>query len=812
VSKPVAPRAEDWKQKENQEPIVTATATAAASNNIPASLPLSAGATATLRAAAEQILPNTSLFWTDSFSGGSNEAPRAPAGPSAPSLVASPSDISLSFTPPPVDDAIALRQFALELVKASGTEGSLKQTAAAIRAALANHPEVLVWILRGEDLDKIVTDAELPALPESDHPVIEALPSISSALKTAFGAVKKLRALTLDVQDAEKVYDAYDREGLVAAVGQLSQNYATTSLLEMGRTALIALVVRLAREQALTSLNSMSAEKREQILSAVFDVVYEEIARQIDSAVMTTKVSDSPEIKMLLDPSQGFDLTTVSPAFREFFENVLTQYFDKLPLVDKRRIAIGLLELSPGRPDEEKLAAILNNSGPAMQKLFQLFGDDVKSEKVGKVMVALKSKIKPFPGAEAVSIVERELGGPVSELFESFRETPVAAASIGQVHLASLKGTGEDVIVKIMRPGIVERVQRELALLKELAPSGGTRKIVDRLEESLMEELDFTLEAKNMKDGEVYANSKKGVQPIGLVSEFEATRDVLVMKRAYINPINEFHGQDLPGKSAALATFTEMWYKNALFKDGFFHGDLHAGNIFFNPNIVHEDGSNAPDHQLTLIDFGACGRLSLLEQRSIISLMLGVETRNAEIVASALGGLCTLTPEQESVLQECAGGLLGGDLSAAVVCAQVINKAIELDVNLPKNFVLYNRGRAFLENQIRDTNAELESWDTSGEVAQVNPEKLFRKMMAWNIGKDLLKRVFGGQPSTDGKLDPTTVSRMIRKDGIFSSFMRRQVGVFTTIAVTKGLIKPGENAAKRMTQEASRLLNSSRRG
>ena len=88
---------------------MTATATSATSNNIPASLPLSAGPTATLRAAAEQILPNTSLFWTDSFSGGSNEAPRAPAGPSAPSVVASPSDISLSFTPPLVDEAIALR-------------------------------------------------------------------------------------------------------------------------------------------------------------------------------------------------------------------------------------------------------------------------------------------------------------------------------------------------------------------------------------------------------------------------------------------------------------------------------------------------------------------------------------------------------------------------------------------------------------------------------------------------------------------------------------------------------------------------------
>ncbi len=723
------------------------------------------GSSASSQSQTLQSSSNTSLASVDTYYDALSDAPWAPPGASGSSVLGLPGVAPLVGSPTLKEDAIALRKFALDLVVASGTEGGEAPKASAIRSALANHPEVLLWVVTGRDLNEIIAAADLPSLPEADNAVVSALPAIYSAASTAFKAHKKLKKLLRTVKDAQQFYDTYDQEGLVAAVGEYTQQYAIKTLRKMGRKALIGLLTRLAREQALELFKGMSVESRENVLSVVPDGVFAAISDKIDNAIISAKVSDSPEVQMMLDPNEGFDLASVPPAFREFFENVLTQYFDKLPIVDKRRIAIGLLELAPGCAEEEKLAAILNNSGPALQKLFQLFGDDVKSEKVAKVMVALKSQIKPFPAEQALSIVERELGGSISDLFESFREKPVAAASVGQVHFASLKDSGEDVIVKIMRPGLRERAAREMALLKELAPSGGTRKIVDRLESSLLEELDFTLEAKNMKYGEVYWSFQKGIFPVGTAGDFETTKDVLVMERAYKSPINEFHTKDLPAKSEALGTFMEMWYDNAVFGDGFFHGDLHAGNIFLNPDVVNTGSAyETRNYQLSLIDFGACGRLSGQEQRQIISFILGAVTHDPQIVVAALKQLCEIGADEASALEAHAKVVFGSGIKDSDACNEIINKAIELEIGLPKNFILYNRGRAFLENQIRDTNAELDQWDPAGKVARVDPEKVFRILMIVRLGQDLFKTVLSLQASSTAKLDIGTIGAIVKNN------------------------------------------------
>lgn len=660
-------------------------------------------------------------------------------------------------------DAVALRSFALGLVKASGIEGNEQERATAIRSAMAQHPEVVLWICEGRDLAEIARSADLPTLPDGANPVLAVLPQLGSGIQKAWSTLESYSALTYSLSAANSYYSALPKGSLFAAAEAMTVGAGAGMIRRMGRQAVASLAARVAREQAQARYAAMTPEDRLSLLEYVPDSVCGAVSSQIDTAITDAKISESDEVQMMLDPDQGFDLENVPPAFRAFFENVLTQYFDKLPIEDKRRVAIGLLELPPGAKDEDKLAAILNNSGPAMQKLFQLFGDDVKSEKVGKVMAALKSQIKPFDSNIAIATIERDLGGSIAETFSSFREKPLAAASVGQVHAATLKGTGEDVIVKVMRPGIRDRARRELQLLKELAPGGGTRKIVDRLESSLMDELDFTLEAENMKSGEIYWKPQKGVFPIGLAGDFETTKDVLVMERAYENPIDKFHGKDLPLKSEALATFTELWYDNALFGDGFFHGDLHAGNIFFNPTPLPGYAPYGRDYQLTLIDFGACGKLSKTEQRGVLSLILGTATSSPEIVARALGDLCDVTEGQNQALQNHAADVFKSGVSTSVACNEIVNKAIELEIGLPKNFVLYNRGRAFLENQIRDTNKELDVWDKEGNVQRENPEKIFRNLMIWRLGQDLVKSALHIQSSEDAYLDPETVTEILDK-------------------------------------------------
>jgi predicted unusual protein kinase regulating ubiquinone biosynthesis (AarF/ABC1/UbiB family) len=677
--------------------------------------------------------------------------------------ITAPTNIPGAQPPTLAADAKALRSFALDLVKASGTQGDEHARAQAIRLAMAEHPEVVLWICEGRDVAQLAQAADLPTLPDGANPVLAVLPQLGSGMQNAWSTLESYSALTYSLSAANDYYNAMPEGSLFAAVEAMSAGVGAAMVRRMGRQAVVSLAARVAREQAQTKYAAMTAEDRLALLEYVPDSVCGSVSSQIDTAIIDAKISESDEVKMMLDPDQGFDLENVPPAFRAFFENVLTQYFDKLPIEDKRRIAVGLLELPPGTSDEDKLAAILNNSGPAMQKLFQLFGDDVKSEKVGKVMAALKSQIKPFDSHIARATIERDLNGEIEDIFSSFRDKPLAAASVGQVHAATLKDSGEDVIVKVMRPGIRERARRELKLLKELAPGGGTRKIVDRLESSLMDELDFTLEAANMKAGEVYWKPQKGVFPIGLAGDFETTQDVLVMERAYENPIDKFHGKSLPLKSEALATFTELWYDNALFGDGFFHGDLHAGNIFFNPEPLPGYAPYGRDYQLTLIDFGACGKLSKLERRGVLSLILGAATSSPEIVTRALCDLCEITEDQNEALQNYSADVFKSGVSTSVACNDIVNKAIELEIGLPKNFVLYNRGRAFLENQIRDTNKELDVWDKEGNVKRENPEKIFRNLMVWRLGQDLVKSALHIQSSEDAYLDPETVTQIVDK-------------------------------------------------
>ena len=235
------------------------------------------------------------------------------------------------------------------------------------------------------------------------------------------------------------------------------------------------------------------------------------------------------------------------------------------------------------------------------------------------------------------------------------------------------------------------------------------------------------------------------------------------MERAYDKPINKFHGKDLPLKSEALATFTELWYDNALFGDGFFHGDLHAGNIFFSPKPIPGYAPYGRDYQLTLIDFGACGKLSKTEQRGVLSMILGTATSSPNIVVRALSELCPMNDSQKSQLEQFATEVFESGISTSEACNEIVNKAIELELGLPKNFVLYNRGRAFLENQIRDTNKELDQWDKEGSIGRQNPEKIFRNLMVWRLGQDLVKSALRMQASEDAYLDPATVSEILDK-------------------------------------------------
>ena len=263
-----------------------------------------------------------------------------------------------------------------------------------------------------------------------------------------------------------------------------------------------------------------------------------------------------------------------------------------------------------------------------------------------------------------------------------------------------------------------------------------------------------------MADGEVYWKPQKGIFPIFAADMFETTTDVLVMERAYENPIDKFHTKDLPLKSEALGTFLETWYDEALFGSGFFHADLHAGNIFFNPTPLPGYAPYGRDYQITLIDFGSCGRLDKKEKKAIITLILGSAAGNSALVVKAFKALCPMTSAQEEEFKAGVEDIYAKGADASETCNLVVNKAIEMELGLPKNFILFNRGRAFLENQIRDTTKELNEWDPDKKVPRADSLQIFSSLLKWRLGQDVLKTIFRFQSGSDALIDGNTVSEL----------------------------------------------------
>ena len=281
----------------------------------------------------------------------------------------------------------------------------------------------------------------------------------------------------------------------------------------------------------------------------------------------------------------------------------------------------------------EKLAAALKDLGPTFIKLGQtlstrpdLVGDDVADD-----LAHLQDRLPPFPTDQAVATIEQELGRPLSQAYASFDLEPVAAASIAQVHFA-VTTEGRPVAVKVLRPGIETAFARDLDMYLWLARllerfDRSTRRlrpieIVQTLAESVRTEMDLRLEAAAASElGENFAGD-----PWFRVPEVDWSRTgqrVLTLERVTGIPIDERErlvdaGHDIHAilGIAANAFFAQV------FLDGFFHADMHAGNIF-----VTEDGG------LMAIDFGIMGRLDRRTRDYLADMLIGFVTRDYELVA-----------------------------------------------------------------------------------------------------------------------------------------------------------------------------------
>ena len=245
-------------------------------------------------------------------------------------------------------------------------------------------------------------------------------------------------------------------------------------------------------------------------------------------------------------------------------------------------------------PRGQRLREALERLGPIFVKFGQVLSTrrDLLPPDISNELAKLQDRVPPFPAAVAVAIIERQLGKPLEQLFISFEQQPVASASIAQVHFAVIQGRDgkpRDVAVKVLRPGMLQAIEKDLRLMRLMAGwveqlSGDgkrlkPREVVAEFDKYLHDELDLIREAASA------AQLRRNMAGLDLVLIPEmlwdfCTSQVLVMERMVGVPINQVErlraaGVNIPklARDGVTLFFTQV------FRDGFFHADMHPGNI-----------------------------------------------------------------------------------------------------------------------------------------------------------------------------------------------------------------------------------------
>lgn len=384
------------------------------------------------------------------------------------------------------------------------------------------------------------------------------------------------------------------------------------------------------------------------------------------------------------------------------------------------------------QPRGARLRLALQELGPIFVKFGQILSTrrDLIPPDVAMELSLLQDRVKPFDGEAARCIVEQALARPVSEAFESFDTTPLASASIAQVHGATLPG-GREVVVKVLRPDIEKQIAADISLLKSVAvlvdrahPSADKirpREIVAEIESTLAAELDLQREGANASVMRRFWKDSPDLYVPEIIWSHSAER-ALTIERVQGIPSDDVAALDAAGidRKALAAKGVRVFYTQ-VFRDNFFHADAHAGNIW-----VDSDPARKSNPRFIALDFGITGQLSSEDQYYLAENFMAIFNKDYRRIAElhveagwmpAYVRIDELEAAARSVCEPYFTRPLS-EISLAEVLLKLFRTAQKYELTLQPQLILLQKTLLNIEGVGRQLDPQLDIWAVARPVLE----------------------------------------------------------------------------------------------
>ncbi|MEN8384040.1 AarF/UbiB family protein [Acinetobacter towneri] len=440
----------------------------------------------------------------------------------------------------------------------------------------------------------------------------------------------------------------------------------------------------------------------------------------------------------------------------------LDTLFPAEELPEKARHALSFIRMHPAawsskeRKNPLKLKEALEEMGPLAIKLGQLLSTrrDLIPPEVLQQLVLLQDRVKPFGSDVAQMRIQQSLKADINTLFARFDEQPLAAASIAQVHTAALHD-GREVVVKVTRPDIRQQILQDFEILEWLGAALEKRleaaralhlsEIIQDYRQIILNELDLTLEADNTRRMRHYFT---GSSMMYVPEVYMDSKDVMVAERITGVPISDTATFDRLGMNRAdLAEKGLTIFFTQVFRDNFFHADMHPGNVF-----VETINPNNP--RFIALDCAIMGELSKHDQMTVARMLLAVMNSNFMQLIQVVHQAGWIPPgtDQDALAREMrrtVGPMVSKpmhELDFAGILIQVMDIARRFHLEIPPQLMLLLKTLVHVEGLGTDLYPELDIWKLAKPIltdwikANMNPVKNVKE-----IGQQIPDLLLGAQ-------------------------------------------------------------------